>query len=519
MTEVLAEFLDILPNSPVWVDSRNAKIDHIKKLYKAITGDEYKGTNKQEGLTDCRIALRNKYGYNKHTAVFREMAEFLYKQVHKIDVEEEEEVPIEAFNGSESKMSGPDWKTQDDFINMLDGAYDNSKYKGRTRRYDQDLADIKENIKWRDDVNAKIKEAGLGRMSKSKMSKYSDFTPYDSNAAKWEDDMNAYNNTNLNPMQHLLKIVSGLKKDIAQVKEAQSLASANKWIEEAGLTGMYRAEEKDLDADGVNEVVVRDIHGMPVLINGYGLKNSRFPYRQAYYAANPSKADRKAQKYSDWLDELYDPIYDFKTNKFLGYAGEGHREFEQKAIADKYTDSKDSAKLFPRSAKKLSAFQAFTKLVITPIVKAVRSIFQDRNTTVVTRMPEKYATTVWNNLVIYPILKKIYPENTNEIDGLIGSTDAADKKILKRMMSKPEVRKYEKVFVQYFHENLQYTANMIDMLCDKAFENHAMLEDIKSRAKTYLASYMDKMNKAANAKMWIYDDPMDRMNGREVNGE
>ena len=55
---------------------------------------------------------------------------------------------------------------------------------------------------------------------------------------------------------------------------------ARKYAEPRGY--QYNADE-DLDGDGINDVIIYNRAGEPVIVNGYGLTNSQYPYKKAYY--------------------------------------------------------------------------------------------------------------------------------------------------------------------------------------------------------------------------------------------
>ena len=96
-------------------------------------------------------------------------------------------------------------------------------------------------------------------------------------------------------MDELVKIVTKLNQDIKQIRDTQSVVSANDWINRHGLKDLYEAKGRDLDGDGIPEVVVqtRDALQKPVIVNGYTTVPSLFPYRNAFYKAYPSYEERK----------------------------------------------------------------------------------------------------------------------------------------------------------------------------------------------------------------------------------
>ena len=45
----------------------------------------------------------------------------------------------------------------------------------------------------------------------------------------------------------------------------------------------YTAMEEDADKDGINDVLVKDVDGNLVVVNGYRVRKSDCPYRQKFY--------------------------------------------------------------------------------------------------------------------------------------------------------------------------------------------------------------------------------------------
>ena len=95
-------------------------------------------------------------------------------------------------------------------------------------------------------------------------------------------------------MDDLINVVAKLNQDVKQIRDAQSVVSANEWINRHGYNDLYEATGKDLDGDGIPEVVVQTKEGKkPVIVNGFTTVPSLFPYRNAYYKTYPTVDQRK----------------------------------------------------------------------------------------------------------------------------------------------------------------------------------------------------------------------------------
>ena len=79
----------------------------------------------------------------------------------------------------------------------------------------------------------------------------------------------------------LVNIVLNHKKDIRPFN-IYTEEQARAYAEPRGLT----VSMKDLDGDGINDVTLYNKNGQPVIINGYGLTESQYPYRHDYHKGN-----------------------------------------------------------------------------------------------------------------------------------------------------------------------------------------------------------------------------------------
>ena len=95
-------------------------------------------------------------------------------------------------------------------------------------------------------------------------------------------------NMNQSAMGSLINIVgtANHKKDIKQIAKTQSVRGAQEWIAKNNKEN-WTAVEEDVDNDGISDVLVKDANGNLVIVNGYTLKPSTYPYRKLFHEADP----------------------------------------------------------------------------------------------------------------------------------------------------------------------------------------------------------------------------------------
>lgn len=89
--------------------------------------------------------------------------------------------------------------------------------------------------------------------------------------------------------QQLTQITSTLGKDVKFRRPAEYRASA---MDYARRRNLVLGPDEDIDNDQINDVVLYDYQGNPVIVNGYELVPSERPYRMTYQERFPSKKAR-----------------------------------------------------------------------------------------------------------------------------------------------------------------------------------------------------------------------------------
>ena len=124
-------------------------------------------------------------------------------------------------------------------------------------------------------------------------------------------------------MRHLAQLVGtssrAYRKDIKRIRKAETLNGAREWANKHSTSKRkYKAKEEDVDHDGIKDVLVRTADGELVIVNGYTVRKSDYPYRQAF-GNQPDDVRKKYGNYKRYLtEELYGaPTRDPDTGRIV----------------------------------------------------------------------------------------------------------------------------------------------------------------------------------------------------------
>ena len=158
------------------------------------------------------------------------------------------------------------------------------KDKGWTAKKGEGLTDIEKSIGYDDfrktqaafDVNAAPTAATKGMH-------FNDFMRVPSNLRPKREIKKGLTNT-AQVYDQLINILLNAKKDIDRVPSCLTLDGAERYANAHDLY-FYGGEKKavDYNDDGVDEIVLVNRQGQPVVVNGYKLSHSDLPFRREYY--------------------------------------------------------------------------------------------------------------------------------------------------------------------------------------------------------------------------------------------
>ena len=249
-------------------------------------------------------------------------------------------------------------------------------------------------------------------------------------------------------MDDLIRVVVNLKNDVKQIREAQSVESANDWIQSHGYDDLYNVVEEDLDDDGYPEVVVKDNSGKNVIVNGYTTEPSLFPYRKQYYSTHATKASRKNNPWKNYIkNEFYHPVFD-ATGRTVQSISEDAAQFDDLISSHGYTRN--------MRPKKHSSYQAFTARCITPFYQALKYLNHHN-------VPFKLAQLsayIWKEIVRNPALVHVYGENVLQ--------EVTDAKELTKLCNQREVKDaIENIVVPYISDPKGMFEDILPIVIDQ----------------------------------------------------
>ena len=249
-----------------------------------------------------------------------------------------------------------------------------------------------------------------------------------------------HNRVRATAMHQLKNIVSTsiLGQDIKRVRKAESVRGANEWAaKHSNSRRQYKVEEEDLDNDGIQDVLVYDTDGNLVIVNGYTIRKSDYPYRRMF-GDLPEAVRKEHGNYRNYLKTIYGPTYDDRTGEITKWKQDPKQDERYRRLVER-----DFKTYIPRDR---SPYQVFTDQVVKPLVHNILTAepeifsYQVYNTNgeVTTKYPPvliAVTADAWNYAVIKPIIEHM----TNERIPDNITSDA-----LKALFNREDIVKFKK---------------------------------------------------------------------------
>ena len=264
---------------------------------------------------------------------------------------------------------------------------------------------------------------------------------------------------NQSAMSSLINIVgtANHKKDIKQIAKTLSVRDAQEWIKKNKKAG-WIAEEEDVDNDGISDVLVKDANGNLVIVNGYTLKPSTYPYRKLFDEEEDPKVRADYKTYEDYIrDVYYRPVYDgYNLNVESCIANDDKLALMQKC------ENANFQKIKPKNR---SPYQAFNYNYIAPFYTTLvdrYNLFSAEG-----KRPSCYLQCVkyaWDKWVVRPALATLFGED--KVDEIFG-----DEKFMKKLKTNKQFKQLiETIVLNYFEQSDKTNSDLLDDLANNFIE-------------------------------------------------
>jgi hypothetical protein len=199
------------------------------------------------------------------------------------------------------------------------------------------------------------------------------------------------------------------KRDIRLVKDAQSKVGAENYIIKHGLQDQLYVDDRDIDGDGIPDIVVKTRAGdLPYIVIGYTTEDSTYPYRNVYYTAYPTAEERRGHSMRDFIED----------EMVTGYAPNGQgRVFSDQTLAYEHNVTGAGYKsLKPKN--KLTYSQAFKKFIMKPVMAVIKQCYKELETplSIPADVAVRVESTIKNNLIVAPVMQKVYGDEVMQVN-------------------------------------------------------------------------------------------------------
>ena len=217
-------------------------------------------------------------------------------------------------------------------------------------------------------------------------------------------------------MGELARIVLDLQRDIKRVQKAMSIQGAREMVEKHNAKypenslSRWQAEHRDINDDGIPDVLIKNSKGENLYVNGYTTTKSDWPIKQSWFNNYPTPEERKEAKrdhfptMSKYAQHLFGTAYNDDYND----------DFHDMGKISTYTvpDQWDLEKLtkykgIPKN-KDLSAFDRFKRYILTPRLTDIFNYYEEGKLinipgTYKARIVAKVTSDVWNGWIVEKI--------------------------------------------------------------------------------------------------------------------
>ena len=274
----------------------------------------------------------------------------------------------------------------------------------------------------------------------------------------------------------LIDIILEAKKDIKFHRSCETIDDATRYARTKGL----RAREHDLNGDGITDVIIYNSAGKPIMVNGYSIAPSEFPYRKEYLNKNPKPADRlKTGGYRQWKqDEIWGVKDDFDDD------GNRKVKYDNRDLppsVSKYYDYGYAKLSAPK--RKQSAHQMINKYIADVLKEFISNTMPDNEKTLNALLPRFKIYSLANDCVIGLQIAKYFDTDVSNLANTPKDRYNVLKQIIKQHQKQINETIFDKSKRQLIFDNSYdnltvFFGNVIDMLANNVLQR-ALPSDIE----------------------------------------